>query len=56
MPQYPPNAILPMLYLPETNLLKEGTEDMHHVVDDIKGRYSRLNDTVNEILQVAIYL
>ena len=57
------SAVLPMLYLLETDLLKEGAEDTelardikHHTVDDIKGRYSRLNDTVNEILQVATFL
>ena len=52
-----------MLYLLKTDLLKEGTEDTvltkdikHCIVDDIKGCYSRLNDTVNEILQVAAFL
>ena len=44
-------------------MLKEGAEDTvltryikHRIVEDIKGRYSRLNDTVNEILQVATFL
>ena len=57
------SAVIPMLYLLESDLLKEGAEDTaltrnikHRIVDDIKGRYSRLNDTVNEILQVATFL
>ena len=57
------SAVVPMLYLLETDLLKEGAEDTvltrdikHRIVDDIKGRYSRLNDTMNEILQVATFL
>ena len=52
-----------MLYLLESDLLKEGAEDTvltrdikHRIVDDIKDHYSRLNDTVNEILQVATFL
>ncbi|XP_065906823.1 uncharacterized protein [Dysidea avara] len=57
------STVIPMLYLLETDLLKEGAEETvltrdikHRIVDDIKGRYSRLNDTVNEILQVATFL
>ena len=57
------SAVLPLLYLLETDLLKEGAEDTvltrdikHRIVDDTKGCYSRLNDTVNEILQVATLL
>ena len=57
------SAVIPMLYLLETDLLKEDAENTvltrdikHHIVDGIKGHYSRLNDTVNEILQVATFL
>ena len=46
-----------------SDLLKEGAEDTvltrdikYHVVDDIKGRYCRLHDTMKEILQAATFL
>ena len=51
-----------LLYLLETDLLKEGAEDTvtrdikYRIIDDIKGRYCRLNDTMNENLQIATFL
>ena len=57
------SAILPMLHILDTDLLKEDITDTeltkdikHRVVEDVKGRYSKLDDTVNQILQVATYL
>ena len=49
------SAVLLMLHILDTDLLKgditdiELTKDIkHHVVEDIKGRYSKLDDTVNQ--------
>ena len=57
------SAVLPMLHILDTDLLKEDITDTeltkdikHRVVEDIKGHYSKLDDTVNQILQVATYL
>lgn len=57
------SAVLPMLHILESDLLKEDITDTEltkdikrHVVEDIKGRYSNLDDTVNQILQIRSYI